>query len=196
MATRKGAAGKPASGKAATKKGASKASTASKKSPAPARKSTAAAKKATKVTKKAASSVGKTNATAPAKAREATQPPKTSKASGKPAKRSAVAPREGASAGRTTKTQPASRKRGGNITPEQALANTRALLEAKQQHDRETPPWQAIGASPGQPPQAGFQSDEARRKANELHSGESRQEAIQGSVATHDRHNQGKRDSR
>ena len=45
-------------------------------------------------------------------------------------------------------------------------------------------------------PQPGFQSDEARAKAEELHAGESRMQAIQGSIGTQDRHNQGKRDSR
>ena len=38
--------------------------------------------------------------------------------------------------------RPARKPRG--ITPEQALANTRALLEAKQAHDREPPPWQSL----------------------------------------------------
>jgi len=88
----------------------------------------------------------------------------------------------------------AARKR--KITPEQALANTRALLEAKHEHDRQPPPWQALGAAPGQAPQPGFQSDEAAQKAGELHAGESRMQAIQGSVGTQGRHNQGKRDSR
>jgi len=45
-------------------------------------------------------------------------------------------------------------------------------------------------------PEAGFQSEEARLKANELHQGETHQSAIQGSIGTTDRHNQGKRDSR
>jgi hypothetical protein len=87
------------------------------------------------------------------------------------------------------------RKPRGN-TPEQALANTRALLEAKQAHDRETPPWQSLETQGGQPPQPGFQSDEARIRADELHAGESRRQAIQGSIGSQDRHQQGKRDAR
>ena len=88
------------------------------------------------------------------------------------------------------------RARKAAITPEQALANTRALLEAKQEHDRQPPPWQALEGGQGHSPQSGFQSDEARAKANELHAAESRMEAIQGSIGTQDRHQQGKRDAR
>jgi hypothetical protein len=83
------------------------------------------------------------------------------------------------------------------ITPAQALANTRRLLEEKQAHDREAPPWQAFEARHGHEPHAsGFQDAQARDRANELHAGESRLEAIQGAVGTRDRHNQGKRDQR
>jgi hypothetical protein len=95
-------------------------------------------------------------------------------------------------------TRPAARKPTPSpapITPEQALENTRKLLEAKQAHARETPPWQEIG-QPAHVPEAGFQSDEARAKANELHESEARLQANQGSVSTVDRHNQGKRDAR
>lgn len=91
-------------------------------------------------------------------------------------------------------TQAAQVSRG--ITPKQALANTRKLLEAKHAHDRGPQPWQAFDPQPGQVPQPGFQSDEARDKAEELHAGESRMEAIQGAISTQDRHNQGKRDQR
>lgn len=45
-------------------------------------------------------------------------------------------------------------------------------------------------------PHPGFQSDEARVKAGDLHEAEMRLEANQGSVSTVDRHNQGKRDQR
>ena len=70
------------------------------------------------------------------------------------------------------------------------------MLEAKQEHDRQPPPWQALDGGHGPSPQSGFQSDEARDKANELHSAESRKDAIQGSIGTQDRHQQGKRDAR
>jgi hypothetical protein len=89
------------------------------------------------------------------------------------------------------------RRAARGITPAQALANTRRLLEEKQAHDRESPPWQAFEARHGHEPHAsGFQDAQARDRANELHAGESRLEAIQGAVGTRDRHNQGKRDQR
>lgn len=82
------------------------------------------------------------------------------------------------------------------ITPQQALANTRALLEAKQQHDRQPQPWQTLDPEQSHLPSEGFQSPEAAAKAEELHAGESRMQAIQGSIGSQDRHNQGKRDKR
>jgi hypothetical protein len=48
----------------------------------------------------------------------------------------------------------------------------------------------------GQPPSGGYQSPAAADQAQALHEGETRQAAIQGSVSTQDRHNQGKRDNR
>lgn len=94
-----------------------------------------------------------------------------------------------------TKTSRAKNKRA--ITPERALENTRALLEAKQQRERETPAYLAIdshAASVHATP--GYQSGVAKAKAQELHEGEMRMQAIQGSISTHDRHNQGERDGR
>jgi hypothetical protein len=82
------------------------------------------------------------------------------------------------------------------ITPEQALANTRKLLEAKQEHDRQVQPWQQLDDGRGPAPHAGHQSEEAAAKAEQLHAAESRVQAIQGSISTQDRHNQGKRDNR
>jgi hypothetical protein len=76
------------------------------------------------------------------------------------------------------------------------LKNTRALLEAKQARDRETPAWQAAGTATAAVPHAGFQSDEARVQANTLHKGEIDLDAIQGNISSRDRHKQGKRDSR
>lgn len=79
----------------------------------------------------------------------------------------------------------------------QALDNTRKLLEEKQAQARETPAWQALdqhGSSKA--PESGFQSDEARVQADQLHEGEMRLEGNQGSIGTHDRHNQAKRDNR
>jgi hypothetical protein len=82
------------------------------------------------------------------------------------------------------------------ITPAQALANTRRLLEEKQAHDREAPPWHALEGRHAHEPHGGFQDAQARDRANELHAGESHLEAIQGAASTGDRHNQGKRDQR
>jgi len=92
--------------------------------------------------------------------------------------------------------KPARKARPRRITPQQALANTRALLGAKHEHDRETPPWRALDTPQGQAPQPGFQSEQALTKAGELHAAESRMQAIQGSIGSSGRHNQGKRDSR
>lgn len=98
-------------------------------------------------------------------------------------------------------TRPATRKAAAGskprqITREQALANTRRLLEAKHEHDRQPQPWQALDPQQSHVAEAGFQSPDAIAKAEELHAGESRQNAIQGSISTRDRHNQGKRDNR
>ena len=82
------------------------------------------------------------------------------------------------------------------ITPEQALANTRKLLEAKQEHDRQVQPWQRLDDGHGPTPHAGHESEEAAAKAEQMHAAESRVQAIQGSISTQDRHNQGKRDNR
>jgi hypothetical protein len=82
------------------------------------------------------------------------------------------------------------------ISPEQALANTRALLEAKHEHDRQPPRWQALEGHHEHLPQEGFQSPAAAAKAAELHAAESRMHAIQGSIGSQDRYNQGKRDHR
>ena len=81
------------------------------------------------------------------------------------------------------------------ITPKKALANTRKLLEQKQQHARETPPWQQIG-SPSVVGHDGFQSPEAAVQAKQLHAAEVRMEGNHGSISAHDRHDQGRRDNR
>lgn len=98
----------------------------------------------------------------------------------------------------TTPRKTASRSRAarGGITPAQALANTRRLLEAKQAHDRQSPPWQSLEERHGNDAQPGFQDAQARDQANGLHAAESRMEGIHGASGTHDRHNQGKRDQR
>ena len=59
-----------------------------------------------------------------------------------------------------------------------------------------TPPWQVLDDHHDQAPHAGFQSDGARIQAEELHESEARLQGTHGSISTHDRHNQGKRDQR
>lgn len=92
----------------------------------------------------------------------------------------------------TTTRKPRKRK----LTPEQALAQTHALLEAKQARDAEPRPWQDAHEGPAVAGQPGFQSDSAARRALHLHAAEARIPAIQGSISTRDRINQGKRDHR
>ncbi|QDW65889.1 hypothetical protein [Luteimonas granuli] len=84
----------------------------------------------------------------------------------------------------------------GTVTPEGALESTRRLLEAKQERDRSPRPWHSLGHAADPVPEPGYQSPQAASKAQELHAGESRMTPIHGSISTHDRHNQGKRDSR
>ena len=155
-----------------------------------------AAKKTAKVAKKSAKKAAARKA-APRKAAAKKATRKT--AAKKTVARKAPARKAAAkkSAARKAPRKAAAKKRATRgITPAQALANTRRLLEAKQAHDREAPPWQALEARHGTTPHAGFQDEQARDQANELHAAESRMEAIQGAIGTQDRHNQGKRDKR
>lgn len=85
------------------------------------------------------------------------------------------------------------------VTPEEALATTRELLEAKQERDRQPPPWRQFDDTHGQPATEG--SGEGRQEASEatlseLHEAETRLEGTQGSISTQDRHQQGRRDAR
>ncbi|TWI04550.1 hypothetical protein IP90_00683 [Luteimonas cucumeris] len=140
---------------------------------------------ATKATRKAAAS----KATPAKRARKATKPASAGTATSKPAKASVKSARKAPTGG--------TRKRATKkITPEQALANTRKLLEAKKEQDHQAKPWQTLDPEREHVPEAGFQSPQAAAKAQELHAGESRMASIQGSISTTDRRNQGKRDSR
>lgn len=78
----------------------------------------------------------------------------------------------------------------------EALANVRKLLKAKQSHARQKQPWQTLDPELARVPHSGLQSSEAAEKAEALHAGESRMDAIQGSINTQDSKAQGKRDSR
>jgi len=113
----------------------------------------------------------------------------------KKATASGVAPRK-APAMKAAAKKAAPRRRAAGLTPEQALEHTRQLLEAKHERDRETPAWRALDLATGGARQPGYQSPQAAEKAQELHAGESRMAQIHGSISTHDRHNQGKRDNR
>jgi hypothetical protein len=196
---------KKTTGKAAKKTIAKKTiAKAAKKATAkpPARKVAKAAKPTTKKTATKKTATKKTASKVVAKKTVARKPlaknaPAKSamKRAAAPVKRATKAPVKPAARSTAKKTpRPAGKPRG--ITPEQALANTRALLEAKQAHDREPPPWQSLETPGSHASPPGFQSDEARIKADELHAGESRMQAIQGSISTQDRHQQGKRDAR
>ena len=103
------------------------------------------------------------------------------------------APSESAAARTSPSTK--SSNDSGRITPAEALANTRALLKAKKQHDRQPQPWQKLDQHGG-PADHTAQSPEADDNAEQLHEGESRMQAIQGSIGSTDRKNQGKRDAR
>lgn len=87
-------------------------------------------------------------------------------------------------------TQDKDNKQHPPITPEQAMANTRGLLQRKNE---------AAARTADDPPgsQAGrYQDEQARAQAQELHRGEARIQGTHGSISTQDRHNQGRRDSR
>ena len=89
--------------------------------------------------------------------------------------------------------KPAAPKR---VTPEQATAKMHELLEQKQEHDREQQPWQALDTpNNGGGKELGTQSVEPA-KLTELHAAESREKAIQGTMSSQGRRNQGKRDNR
>lgn len=83
------------------------------------------------------------------------------------------------------------------ITTKRALKNTRALLDAKQQRNRQPPAYLAIDSHAATvQPSPGFQSGAAKSRSQELHEGEIRMEPIHGSISTQGRKNQGKRDKK
>ncbi|TYT25385.1 hypothetical protein FZO89_03385 [Luteimonas viscosa] len=171
-----------------------KAATAPAKKNAPARRKTATRKTTTAGTKTAAKkSTSRRAATgATSRKRAASGKGTAARASGSSSSPGSATKTKTKSTGR----KPARKSRAGHITPEQALAQTRALLEAKQARDHEPKPWEApVGGEPvaGSP---GYQSDSAARRARRLHAAEARIPAIQGSSSTRDRVNQGKRDRR
>ena len=149
------------------------------------------AKTAKKTTKKAVSKTAASKAAVtPAKK---TTVGKTTSA--KPAKKATAlkaAPKPAAKKTRKSSAKAAPRK----LTPAQALKRTRKLLETKQAEAKAPKPWQSIGGHQADSGRPGFQSDSAASRAEQLHAGETRLPAIQGSISTRDRINQGKRDHR
>ncbi|WP_257644223.1 histone H1-like repetitive region-containing protein [Luteimonas salinisoli] len=187
-AKKKTAAKQPAARKAAAKKGPARKATGKKA----ATKKVAARKATAKTasTKKATAKKGKATSAAAKKAAPKKATAKKTTAKKTTAKKTTAKKTPGKRAGTS-----GSRRRQG-ITPEQALENTRALLEAKQEQARRPKPWEAVGGDAAGTPSAGFQSDGAAHRAEELHAAETRLPAIQGSIGTRDRINQGKRDHR
>lgn len=82
-------------------------------------------------------------------------------------------------------------QQGQGITQEQAQANTRELLQRKDEAARQAEDSGQPGSQAGR-----YQSEQARAQAQELHQGEMRAQGTHGSISTQDRHNQGRRDSR
>lgn len=80
------------------------------------------------------------------------------------------------------------------ITPEQALANTRALLQAKQAQTHQPPPYPTD--DPVHQGHPGFMSNSAAEAAHERHLGEINNDAIHGHIAAQVRQDQAKRDGR
>ncbi|MEZ0470278.1 hypothetical protein [Luteimonas salinilitoris] len=159
-----------------------------------ARKAGAASARAGKTTAKRAAGK-KAAAKTPAKRaapKQAAKKATAKKAAGKTTKKGTAKAAKKATTGKPAKK--AARRRG--ITPQKALANTRALLEAKHEQARQPKPWQSTDGRGEPAPETGFQSSDAARRAEDLHAGESRLPAIQGSISTRDRLNQGKRDHR
>lgn len=179
--TATGTSNKTASKRAASKK------TATKKTAS----NTPAATKASagRSAKKAAAKPASAMPPATRASGKSAAPPKASRSTATSSTTARAADARSTGAARKT-----TRKR--RITPEQALEQTRALLEAKHTHDAEPRPWQDLPSGPAATGEPGFQSDAAARRAARLHAAEARIPAIQGSVSTRDRINQGKRDHR
>lgn len=185
---------------AAKSKGAVRKTAAVKRAALPARAKKVATRPvgATRAAAKAAPGTVARKAVRPATAKSnATVVKKAGGGKTKPAGAAVKAAASGRDAVSRARPKPAKRAAPAAITPKRALANTRALLEAKQRHDAEPKAWQALGGHADHEPHvAGLPSVIAAAKAEELHAGESRMNAIEGSISTRDRQNQGKRDSR
>ncbi|MGH8077047.1 MAG: hypothetical protein ACREPE_06955 [Lysobacter sp.] len=199
-ATKKVATKKPATKKAATKKVGAKKTTATKKT-AGTKKTAATKKTAVRKAAPVKTAVTKTATARTATGKGTTAHRPATEMARKKAPSGATLPASASSSQTTTSQRKTKAGEGGTgkprkITPEQALANTRELLNAKREQDRQPQPWQTLDTEHSHVAEAGYQSQSAMEQAEELHSGESRKAAIQGSISTQDRHQQGKRDNR
>ena len=198
--------------KAAAKKTVTKsaATTKSAKKAAVPKKSVTSASASKTTTKKSATTPTRTasSSTAAAAASKTARKPVANKAGAKPsaaAKSATPAATKPAvrKAAKVAKPKAASEKAGKpsgrgkrGITPEQALENTRKLLEQRDADAKGSKSWETLGNEGAAPDAPGFQSPQARSKALALHEAETRQASINGSISTRDRRNQGKRDHR
>ena len=186
------AAEKTAATAASARKPASKRSEASAPAkPAGGRRSAASGEPASATRKSSAKGTPAGGARATRASTRSAEPSKAAK------KATGTASADGKAAGRSAtgaskKARPAKKV----LTPEQALERTRELLEAKQQQARQPKSWETLGGTAAEAGSPGYQSEEAARRAEQLHEGEARVPAIHGSNSTRDRINQGKRDAR
>lgn len=188
-------AGTPKAAKTAKTKSAAKTAQTARTSE-PARRATAAGKP-TRLT-----AASPTSRAAPATAKTARKSASAAPADGaRPSARGGARKQDGASEGRSPSAKAPQdgarrRPRKRRITPEEALAQTQTLLEAKHARDSEPKPWEDIGGTGPAAGEPGYQSAGAERRARRLHAAEIRLPATQGSISTRDRVNQGKRDQR
>lgn len=168
---------KPAASKVAAKKAvvAKKTSTA-----------TSAKKATTKNVVVQKSTAARKPAPAPGPIKTASAKPSSKPASPKPA-----SPKPAAAA---KPSKPKSARSPQMITADQALANTRALLQAKQAQAQQPTPYPT--SDPGHQVHGGFMSHNAAETNQERHFDEANSPAIQGHVAAQVRSEQGKRDKR
>lgn len=196
---RKAPAKKAAVKKAAAKKSPAKKATAKKAvaKKATAKKSTAK-KAATKKSVAKKGAVGKASEKKVAPKKTAAKKAPSTRTAAKSAAKKPTARKAAASkpAPEKAAAKPARTKKPRGVSAERALENTRRLLEAKQARDRTPPAWQSLEPGEGPAKRPGYQSPEAADKAHDLHAGEARMASIHGRMASHDRHDQGRRDHR
>lgn len=201
---------KAAAKKTVTKSAATAKTAKTAKKAALPKKSVTSASASKTTTKKSATTPTRTasSSTAEAAASKTARKPVANKAGAKPsaaAKSATPAATKPAvrKAAKVAKPKAASEKAGKpsgrskrGITPEQALENTRKLLEQRDADAKGSKSWETLGTEGAAPDAPGFQSPQARSKALALHEAETRQASINGSISTRDRRNQGKRDHR